>query len=481
MLSSPPGQSPSTHRRQERRPGRSAGATVLLVLATVLCVVATVFGAGAAFSSSTDEALSDAAAHRKAAPGRPSTLPVPGSRGASGTRAHAPAPTAPAPAPGPASDPSAADPSVSDPATDPATDTDAGASGAGDAPVAEEASRGDREDTAADTAGQAPTGSRPGGASSSSAAAPAPVAAAGAPTSARSAVVAAGTWLSGASGTGVASGEFEAWRGTSVTVAGTWADSNEGQVALWQLHPGGEFGSWNESLDIAIGAIDDGETWAEAAGGAYEGRWRQSLTNLRQLWGDRDGTLFIRFAHEMNGNWYPWSVDAGNHQDFIVAWQRFRALQQEIFPESQLVFCVNRESVGNGIDWRETFPGAENVDVIGVDYYNGWPYVADQAGWDSSVDDVDGYGAPKGLQAHLDFARSVGLPLSVPEWSGKASGGDSPAFIEAMHGFFSEHAGGGAGQLLYEVQFNVDMHGNDYRLFGGTRMPASAAAYQATF
>jgi hypothetical protein len=287
--------------------------------------------------------------------------------------------------------------------------------------------------------------------------------------------------LSGAAGTGVASGEYAAWRGSPVPITGTWADNDAASVGLWQLRPDGEFGSWDGSIDVAVGAIDQGETWAQAAQGAYDGRWRQSLTTLRDLWGSRAGTVYIRFAHEMNGNWYPWSVNAGNQRDFTTAWKRYRALQQEIFPASKLVFCVNRESVGSGIDWRTTFPGAQYVDVLGVDYYNNFPYAGSSADWDASVGQVDGAGAPKGLQQHLDFARSVGLPLAVPEWSGVASAGDSPAFVREMHDFFAAHAGGGAGQLLYEVQFNVDMSNDDFRLFGGGHQPNAAEAYRQAF
>jgi hypothetical protein len=309
---------------------------------------------------------------------------------------------------------------------------------------------------------------------------PAPAPAPGA-AAIRPSTQATGTWLSGAAGTGVATGEFGTWRGTPVEIAGTWAIDNVGQVEAWALQRGAEYGSWNQSVDIAIGAIGPGESWSQAAKGSYDGRWRQALINLRNLWAGRPGTLYIRFAHEMNGNWYPWAVNAGNHQAFIQGWNRFRALQQEIFPASELVFCLNSESIGSGIDWRKTFPGAANVDVIGIDHYNGWPNVTSPAVWNSSVTAKDGHGAPKGLQAHLDFARSVGLPLSVPEWSGKASAGDSPVFIQQMNNFFRANAGGGAGQLLYEIQFNIDMHGNDYRLFGGTRMPSSATAYRDAF
>jgi hypothetical protein len=291
----------------------------------------------------------------------------------------------------------------------------------------------------------------------------------------------AGTWLSGASGDGVADGSFAAWRGSPVTIAGTWADNNEAMTELWQIDPKGEFGSWQGALDIAIGAISDDESWEQAAQGAYDARWRESLTNMEAKWGNRTSPLFIRFAHEMNGNWYPWSVNSGNKDAFLAAWKKFRAMQQEIFPAAKLVFSLNRESVGSGFDWRKSFPGNQYVDVIGVDYYNQYPTVMTAADWTGSLDDVDKYGAPKGLQQHLDFARSVGLPLAVPEWSGEAENGDSAAWMQGMHDFFTKNAGVGPGQLLYDVQFNVDMHGDNYRVFPTTRMPQSAEAYRRLF
>jgi hypothetical protein len=280
----------------------------------------------------------------------------------------------------------------------------------------------------------------------------------------------------------VPDGSFAAWRGTPLGIAGTWSDNDNDQVGLWSIRPGGELASWQKSLDIAIGAIGPGETWAAAAQGAYDSRWRQSLTNLHDFWGSRPGTLYIRFAHEMNGNWYPWAVNQGNVGDFVAAWKHFRALQQQIFPASKLVFCVNRESVGSGFDWRKSFPGAQYVDVMSVDYYNQWPYVGTDADWAASLNQTDQYGAPKGLQAHLDFARSVGLPLAVSEWSGNADQGDSPVFIRHMHDYFAQHGGTGAGQLLYDILFNVPGYNGQFVLNGdGVRMPQYAKEYQADF
>jgi hypothetical protein len=287
--------------------------------------------------------------------------------------------------------------------------------------------------------------------------------------------------MSGASGDGVLDGEFDEWRGAQVEITGTWADAEtELQTSLPTLRGrGAEFENWDRSLDIGIGAIGEGETWAEAAAGEYDARWERSLRNLARVWEGRPGTLYIRFAHEMNGNWYPWSVDADNYQDFIPAWQRFRELQQEFFPESQLVFCVNRESVETDLDWRETFPGAEYVDVLGVDYYNQYPYVETAEEFAEEATAFDDFGGPKGIQAHLDFAREQGLPLAVPEWSGNAGEGDAPAFIYGMYEVFAREGGTGPGQILYEILFNIEGFDDNFELWPDTAMPNSAEQYRS--
>ncbi len=287
-----------------------------------------------------------------------------------------------------------------------------------------------------------------------------------------------GTWLSGSGGSDAAA--FATWRGRPLDIVSTWADSDAGQLGLWPLYK--EYKDWQKSIDLAIGAIDAGETWSAAASGAYDNRWRQSLTNMKSLWGSRPGTVYIRFAHELNGSWYPWNVTSSNASAFVSGWKRFRSLQKQIFPAAKLVFCVNRESsAANNIDWRTIFPGTSEVDVMSVDYYNQYPYVGTTAEWSSAILQYDAHGAPKGLQRHLEFARSVGLPLAVSEWSGNADMGDSPVFIQSMHDFFAANAGTGAGKLLYESQFNDAIDGGRWSLYPNTKMAQSAARYRELF
>ncbi|MEH3079203.1 MAG: glycosyl hydrolase [Quadrisphaera sp.] len=275
-------------------------------------------------------------------------------------------------------------------------------------------------------------------------------------------------------------GSFAKWRGSELGIVGTWSDNNSAMVEAWGMQPGQEFGSWQGNIDIAVGAIGGGESWQAASTGAYDNRWRQSLTKMKTLWGNKPGTVYIRFAHEMNGNWYDWSVNKGNKDAFVASWKRYRALQQEIFPKSKLVFSVNRESVNSGFNWTESFPGKQYVDVMGVDYYNQYPTANSLQDFNGALGAKDGYGAPKGLQAHSDFAKSVGLPLSVNEWSGISDNADSPGFIQGMYEFFSKNAGSGPGQILYDVQFNCDMGGGKFMLYQG-KMPKSAEMYQKLF
>jgi hypothetical protein len=248
---------------------------------------------------------------------------------------------------------------------------------------------------------------------------------------------------------------------------------------LWQFHD--QLASWRGPVDVAIGGIGEDESWREAAAGAYDARWTKSLSNLRALRSGR-GTTYIRFAHEMNGDWFPWSVDQDNYKSFLSAWRRFRVLQQKYFPESKLVFCLNRETNGSGMDWRRFYPGSRNVDVVGVDYYNAWPYVGTDADWKRSATEVDRYGAPKGIEQYLKFARSKGVPLAVPEWAGNADWGDSRAYVRGMHDFFKANSGIRAGHLAYEVYFNVVKDGGRYNVYGtSTRLPKSASTYQELF
>jgi hypothetical protein len=301
------------------------------------------------------------------------------------------------------------------------------------------------------------------------------------------------TWLSGASSKDAADGSFGSYRGEPVTIGGTWDDSFEAQTAMWSTSVG-DWKSWNGPLDDAVGAIwkSRGESWAQAANGAYDARWRTALITLKAHWGARDpGDLYLRFAHEMNGDWTDWNVRVGEEANFRAALTRFSNLRYQIIPQAHMVLCPNDGS-NTGIDVRQLFVGKDGqnravVDVYATDSYNQYPHLTDYAGITASFSKTGSGGAPVGIEAHRAYAKSVGVPFAVSEWGncGVASecaggGGEAPAYVQAFNDWARSHAGDvtrpAAGQLLYEVQFNL---WNRFLLHPGSPQPQTAARYAA--
>lgn len=301
-----------------------------------------------------------------------------------------------------------------------------------------------------------------------------------------------GTWLSGAgddtTSYNVANGSFETWRGEYVGVGGTWFDNNQGQVEQWSIVSGGVWYNWNRPLDMAIGAIDDriGESWAAAANGAYDARWRQSAQNLKKNWTDRgknESYLMVRFAHELNGNWYPWKVRSNEAASFKAAWIRWSNIMDEVVPQAKKVLSFNKNASSGMATARDLWPGKQYVDVYSVDYYNAWPHCVDVGCIQSEFNRRAGDGNPWGLETHRLQALEYGVPLAISEWGNSVlntdggGGAESPEFMTYMNNWMRANAGTGPGQLYYEIYFNL---WDRYQINGPlARQPQTAERYRS--
>ena len=128
-------------------------------------------------------------------------------------------------------------------------------------------------------------------------------------------------------------------------------------VITWE--PWEPWTDWYARLaDIAEGKEDD-----------RIGQWAEQARRFRR-------PILLRFAHEMNGDWYPWSVGkdpAQRPEDYVAAWRRIHALFQERRADNvRFVWSPNFEPVDNLASY---YPGDDVVDWIGLDVYNHpkWP------------------------------------------------------------------------------------------------------------
>ena len=147
--------------------------------------------------------------------------------------------------------------------------------------------------------------------------------------------------------------------------------------------------------------------------------------------------FFLRFAHEMNGNWYPWdganNGSAEGPEKFISAWKHVHDLFAAAGADNVTwVWNVNAASVPdepwNSID--KYYPGDAYVDWIGVDGYN-WGLSAWQS-FDSIFSSV-----------YADIrSRYPAKPLMLGEFACAPDGGDKAAWItDAFSKIRNDYAG----------------------------------------
>ncbi|EMA52074.1 serine protease halolysin R4 [Halococcus salifodinae DSM 8989] len=157
--------------------------------------------------------------------------------------------------------------------------------------------------------------------------------------------------------------------------------------------------------------------------GDYDGyidRWASRLQNALSKSSGRQA--YLRLAHEMNGDWYPWSPTVGDSapQSYVRMWRHVHDQfdRQGIGNDLQWMWCVNAEDVGS-YTAEQLYPGNGYVDWQGVDGYN-WGRSQSWSSWDSP-DSIYG--------GMLDQLSGLGnKPICVAEFasSSKVSGGYDP-------------------------------------------------------
>lgn len=303
-------------------------------------------------------------------------------------------------------------------------------------------------------------------------------------------------WFSGASGEGIDSANtaFGTWRGNATDALSNWLDTEDGGAWGGGIAAGaGPAMNHRGILDIAIGGPSN---YSSAAGGSLDASLRTFLTNVR-----RNRTIngivyptILRPFHEMNGDWYAWSVSPGEEAAFKSVAKRWRGIMDSVFPEAIWAFCPNGEST-TGVAVANLWDTGV-WDLVGADRYNQYPYIGtNNAGGYTSWPDGSTRGDdsnPVGAQTWLAFARNRGVPLYFPEYANNgydsgtpANGGDDPYWCQQFFAWVRANAGKGSGQILAEMWFNqINKEENRWHLYSpsvATRQPKVAAAYQTFF
>jgi hypothetical protein len=142
------------------------------------------------------------------------------------------------------------------------------------------------------------------------------------------------------------------------------------------------------------------------------------------------GPVLLRFGHEPNLQHYPWGRGKGTPATYVAAWHRM----QQVFAAAgatnvQWVWAFQAPG-GPNPDPEPWFPGAEAIDWIAIDGYNGGTAL-EWGGWLSFGDLF-----ARGLDAATRLAPHH--PVMISETASATAGGDRAAWIRAMERVLSE-------------------------------------------
>ena len=176
-----------------------------------------------------------------------------------------------------------------------------------------------------------------------------------------------------------------------------------------------------------------------------------------------DRRVFLRLAHEFNGNWYPWSAATGANRpaDYVAMWQRVHGLVTAagLGPSTlQWMWAPNGDDVG-GFAAEEFWPGDAFVDWVAVDGYN-WGATESWSTWKPAAEVL-------GPMVTRLRTLAPGKPLAVAEvgsTSSTVSGSDMAAKSAWVRDLY---AWAPANDVRMVVYFNIDKE-TDWAVFGGS-------------
>jgi beta-mannanase len=151
----------------------------------------------------------------------------------------------------------------------------------------------------------------------------------------------------------------------------------------------------------------------------YVRRWAEGLRD----WG-RPVTL--RFAHEMNGNWYPWAqgVNGNRPGDYVRAWRHVHNIMVSMGASNVTWMWSPNVPYPGSVPLTDLYPGAGYVDTVALDGYN-WGTSQPWSGW-TTPGDLFGLG--------LSQLRTLApdKPIVIAETGTTMAGGSKPGWITSL-------------------------------------------------
>ncbi|MGZ6004698.1 MAG: glycosyl hydrolase [Candidatus Saccharimonadales bacterium] len=153
---------------------------------------------------------------------------------------------------------------------------------------------------------------------------------------------------------------FQSWASTSNSFKTDYASAIRAHGSIPMI-------TW-EPWDTSQGVNQPGYSLQSIISGQHDAYIKQ-WARAAKAWGH---PYFLRYAHEMNGDWYPWAGSSnGNSPDqYVAAWRHVHQIFTSVGANNATwVWCPNKIYTG-GVDLASLYPGDKYVDWVAFDAYN---------------------------------------------------------------------------------------------------------------
>ncbi len=145
------------------------------------------------------------------------------------------------------------------------------------------------------------------------------------------------------------------------------------------------------------------------ASGSYDAFIRTSARDAA-AWGK---PILLRFAHEMNGDWYPWGTDGNSARTYKRAWRHIVSVfRSEGADNVRFVWSPNVKD-GGEFPFARLFPGDRWVDWVALDGYN---FGAEHGSWQSFPEVF--------RSSYRSLKKLTRKPMMIAEVSSNEAGGN---------------------------------------------------------
>lgn len=255
---------------------------------------------------------------------------------------------------------------------------------------------------------------------------------------------------------------FETYINRPVDYVLVWGWAQTAGDLMYAFHYLDEMWPRSYTLHYDVPMIVQNTTFADV----YNGSLDAVFTDVAQTIAARDPNGVIRIGHEMNGNWYDWSIDgpAGTSAEFVLCYRHLVDLFRSVSPTFTFVWNPGAGKWA-GIDFLPSYPGDAYVDYVSFDMYEdpGFAAMTRDERWNHFLVN-DG----RGLDWLAEFTAEHGKQAAFDEW---ASAVDDGSFITNMYNWISTH------DVAYQMYWQSDA------AFAGSfaSNPTNAATFKQLF